>query len=371
MAYRVPLMRPYLTEGIRARVLEVLESGYWTEGPVTRELEAAFREYLGCPHALAMTSCTTGLDAALRCLEIGPGDEVLVPDFTYPATASAVLLLGASVVLVDVDPETMLVDYDALEDAVGPRTKAMIPVSIFGNPLDQERLGKLARDRSLGWIEDAACALGAAFQGERVGSQADISVFSMHPRKFITTGEGGMVTLRDPERAAWIDSFKHFGMAAATDRAGTCFEIAGTNYKLSNLLAAVGLEQMQEIDGLLERRRALAASYDRLLEGVDGVRIPRTTPEGTHSYQSYCVLVPERDRVLAEMRAAGIEAQIGTYALHQHPAFREGERVRHHGELSGSLQSFQDCLTLPLFDGLAEEQQEDVVETLRQTLQGI
>src|SRR5438552_8759005 len=137
---RIPLIRPFINQQVKDKVLEVLESGFLTEGPVTRALEQAFRDYVGCRHALAVTSCTTGLEMALRALKIGPGDEVIVPDFTYPATADVVAIVGATAVLVDVDPHTFVIDYDAAERAVTPRTRAMIPVSEFGNPLDHERL---------------------------------------------------------------------------------------------------------------------------------------------------------------------------------------------------------------------------------------
>jgi dTDP-4-amino-4,6-dideoxygalactose transaminase len=368
MAYRVPLMRPYLNDSIRKRVLSVLESGYWTEGPVTRELEVAFAEYIECRQAHAVTSCTTGLEAALRALEIGPGDEVIVPDFTYPATASVVLLVGATAVFVDVDPETMLIDYEAIEEAITPRTRALLPVSQFGNPLDYQKLRAIAERHALAIVEDAACAMGATYQGKPVGTQADISVFSLHPRKFITTGEGGMITLNDESLGTWLHSYKHFGMAVDGDRLTTHFEIPGTNYKLSNILAAIGLEQMKEIDELLARRRALAQNYHRLLDSETRVRRPVTTPGGEHSYQSYCLFVDERDRVLGQMREAGIEVQIGTYALHQHRAFARGPLVRHLGTLENSTACFESCLVLPLFDGLTQKQQEDVVAELKKAL---
>jgi perosamine synthetase len=368
---RIPLIRPYITDEVKAKVLEVLDSGYLTEGPVTRELEQAFRNHIGCRHALAVTSCTTGLEIALRAYGIGPGDEVIVPDYTYPATAAAAVIVGAKAVLVDVSPETMNIDYDAAAAAIGPRTKAIIPVSLFGNPLDYERLDALRSAHGLRIIEDAACAIGAEYRGRKVGTQADATVFSLHPRKFITTGEGGIVTTNDDTAAAWMESYKHFGMGPASERESIVFERIGTNYKLSNLNAAVGVVQMRHVDKLLSTRRRLAADYERKLAGVRGVTMPTTTAGGTHSYQSFCVLVEDRDRILATLRPNGIEVQIGSYALHHHPAFAPGALIEVHGPLTGSARAYESCLALPLFHDLTGAQQDTVVGALQEALSGV
>ncbi len=363
--YEIPLIKPLVTETLKARVLEVLESGYWTEGPVTHQFERAIADYCGAARCLATTSCTAGLEMALRCLGVGPGDEVLAPDYTYPATADVVSLVGADIVLVDVDPETMVVDYDALEAAVTRRTKAAIPVSLFGNPLDWKRLNSLKTEHGIFMIEDAACALGSSFNDHMTGSLADITVFSHHPRKFISTGEGGTVTTDNDSWADWMHSFKHFGMESRSGRLEARFVRPGANLKLSNLLAAVGLEQMSHIDELLAERRRLAAVYSELLESIPGVKTPRTTPGGKHSWQTFCVFVDERDHAMAGMRSQGIEAQIGTYSLHLHPAFAQGPGCRWAGDLSGSRSSFEHALALPLFHGMTRGEQERVAETLR------
>ena len=366
--YRIPLMKPWVTDALKQRVLDVLDSGYLTEGPVTREFERAVADYTGAAHVLAATSCTTGLELALRCLGIGPGDEVLVPDYTYPATAAVVNIAGATAVLVDVDPATLLVDYDALEAAVTDKTRAAMPVSLFGNPLDWERLNAIKERHGLFMIEDAACALGSSYRGRMTGAWGDMAVFSHHPRKFVTTGEGGTVCTNNHSWAQWMFSYKHFGLAGHNGRLGASFERIGTNFKMSNLLAAVGLEQMAHVDALLAERRRVAERYMELLADVPGVELAATTPGGEHSRQTFCVLVNDRDAVMARMRESGIEAQIGTYALHQHKAFTDNPLCRIQGDMAGSRAAFERVLALPLYHGMREEEQREVAETLAEAV---
>jgi dTDP-4-amino-4,6-dideoxygalactose transaminase len=362
--FSIPLIRPYLPPGTKERVNAVLDSGYLTEGPVTRELEAAAAAFLGTRHALAVTSATTGIEVALRALKIGPDDEVIVPDYTYPATALAVGIVGATAVIVDVDPDTMLIDYDRIEGAITPRTRAIVPVSEFGNPLDYDRLNAIRQKHELHIVEDAACAFGAAWHGRRVGTWADISVFSLHPRKFITSGEGGIITTDNREWAEWMESYKHFGMGLAESRPTASFERPGTNYKLCNILAAVALGQMQQADALLNRRRTLAANYVRMLCGRSAVKLPRATPGGVHSYQTFAVFVTDRDAAMQALRAGGIEAQIGAYALHLQPVFRKEPLYRLCGPFDGSRYAFEHCLALPLYHEIREEEQAQVVDAL-------
>jgi dTDP-4-amino-4,6-dideoxygalactose transaminase len=365
---RIPLTRPYITQEIKDKVCEVLDSGYLTEGDVTREFEESVRDYIGCEHAIAVTSCTTGLEVALRALGVGHGDEVVVPDYTYPATASVVAIVGADIVIVDVDPKTMLVDYDALESAITPRTKAIIPVSLFGNPLDYERLRGIKEKHGVYIIEDAACSIGAECKGIKVGNLADISVFSLHPRKFITTGEGGIITSNNSEWIEWMRSYKHFGMEAQESRTVTSFSRIGTNYKLSDIQAAVGLVQMRHIKPLLDQRLQLSRNYLDLLARQEHVIIPETTAHGKHSRQSFCVFVKNRDEVMHQMRETGIEVQIGTYALHMHKAFNANKNCHIAGDMSNSRYVFDHCLTLPLYDAMTAADQEYVVSQLIETL---
>ncbi|MHC1729908.1 MAG: DegT/DnrJ/EryC1/StrS family aminotransferase [Syntrophobacteraceae bacterium] len=360
---KIPLIKPYMDQEIIDSVCRVLNSGYLTEGPVTKQFEEIFRDYIGCSHSIAVTSCTTGLEMALRALNIGAGDEVIVPDYTYPATAGAVAIAGARPVIVDCRRETMLIDFDAIENALTCRTKAIIPVSLFGNPLDYDHISYLKEKYGLLVIEDAACSLGAEFKGIRAGNLADISVFSLHPRKFITTGEGGMITTNNPVWSEWMDSYKHFGMGRSDSREGTVFERIGTNYKLSNILAAVGLCQMQKIEDLLARRIELSNNYIALLKKHPKVVIPHTTRDGKHSRQSFCIQIDNRDEVMQHMRRIGIEVQIGTYSLHMHPAFNDSNS-RIVGDMGGSTHAFQHCMVLPLYHELTDADQRYIVERL-------
>ena len=365
---KIPLIKPYITEEIKAKVCEVLDSGYLTEGPVTRQFEDSIKDFTRCQYALAVCNCTVGLEMALRALGIGPGDEVIVPDYTYPATASVVQIVGAKIVIVDVDPASMLIDYEAAEKAITNRTKAIIPVSIFGNPLDYSRLWGIKKKYGLHLIEDAACALGAEYDEKHVGNLADISVFSFHPRKFITTGEGGMVTTNDPAWFEWMEAYKHFGMGAQDSRGGTRFEDIGTNYKLSNVQAAIGLGQMQQIEKLLENRRQLSDRYNEYLIDQPAVSLPAVTPKGVHSRQSYCIFVPGRDQIIETLKTKNIESQIGTYALHMHRAFNSNSNCRVTGDMPGSRYAFEHCLTLPLYNDLTGEDQQYVVSELLRCL---
>lgn len=380
MKHNIPLIKPFINEEIKQNVLGVLDSGYLTEGPVTRQFEQELAEYLGCDHLLAVTSATTGLEMALRALGIGPGDEVIVPDYTYPATASVVVLVGAKVVIVDVNKDTMLIDYNAIENAITKKTKAIIPVSLFGFPLDYHRLHQIKEKHGLLIVEDAACSIGAEFHGVKVGNQADITVFSLHPRKFITTGEGGIVCTNNKTLGEWMNSYKHFGMNMKnTAREGVQFEIIGTNYKLTNLQAAIGLGQLKHIDRLLAKRLELAENYKALLSGVDGVRMNpiletgRCTPNCAcekpaclHSYQTFTVFVENRDHIMKEMRAVGIEVQIGTYALHMHKAFQHNPQVEIKDDMQSSLWCYQHALALPLFDDLTSAQQRIIIDEIKE-----
>lgn len=366
---KIPLVKPPLDGEVKRRVALALDSGMIAEGPAVRELESLFSAYTGAPHALAVTNCTVGLELGLRALGVGPGDEVVVPAFTYPASAAAVRIVGAECVLADVDPETFILDRQAMEAALTPRTKAVMPVSLFGFPVDPA-LMEATWARGIRVIEDAACSIGAAWNGRRTGSVADVTVFSMHPRKSITTGEGGMITTGDAGLAARIDAYRHFGMTPGPTGPKTVFATIGTNAKLSDLAASAGIPQMLRFDAILSRREVLAQVYDTLLEAVPGVTRTAVPSWAVHARQSYCVLMDDRDHVWEKLRAEGIEVQIGSFALNLQPAFINDPGTRFSGSLENSSRSFARSLVLPIHHDLTLDDQQRVVERLDAILNG-
>jgi perosamine synthetase len=362
---RIWLARPRMSGDELEEVRAVLESGILTQGPKVAELEGMVAGLVGVPHAFAVTSATTALHLSLVAARIGPGDEVLVPDFTFPATANVVVQQGAVPVLVDIDLETFAVDPELLDRHVTSRTRAVIPVHPFGLPADMDRVLDVAARRRLAVIEDAACALGATVGGRPAGSVGLAGCFSFHPRKSITTGEGGMITTSDDELAGRIGLLRSHG--GVRDAGRFRFEAAGFNYRMSDILAAVGVAQMRHLDGFLAIRRRVAGWYDERLAGWEALHVPFAPGGRTHTYQSYVVLLDEaidRDRVIVAMAADGIETTIGTYALHAEPFFARtyGHRA---GDRQRSWRAFRSGLALPLHGGLTEEDVELVVERLR------
>ncbi len=364
----IPLIKPYMTDTIKQGVMDVLSSGLLTEGAVTQELEVAFSTYLGVAHTIAVTSCTTGLELAVRALQLQPGDEVIVPDYTYPATVMAVHAAGAIPVIVDVEQETGLMSPKATEAAITPKTRAMMPVSLFGCPLDYTWIHSLKEKYSLYVIEDAACSIGAECKGGKVGTLADISVFSLHPRKFITSGEGGLVTTNNDTLALWMRSYKRFGIADSSEqREGIHFVRSGTNLKLSNIHAAIALGQLKDIALLMEKRQLQVTHYRHLLEGVEGVSLPYMPLQGLHSWQTFYITVSKRDFLLQALRTKGIEVQIGTYSMHMQEAFQKQPYILR-GSFEGSRYCYEHILALPLYHDMTQAEQEYVVDTLQNLL---
>jgi perosamine synthetase len=361
----IPLIRPDLSfEEVAAGIREVLESGTLTRGPWVRRFEQAVAAYIGTRYAFATTSATTALHLALAAAGIRPGDEVLVSDFTYPATGNVVVHLGAVPVLVDSLPDSFVLDPGDLERKITPRTRAIIPVDPFGSPAPLLEVERISRDYGLALIEDAACALGASLAGRRCGAFGKGGCFSFHPRKSITTGEGGMITTDCEEFADRIGLLRNHGGRAGD--AGFEFEAAGYNYRLSEVQAVLGVAQMERLEQILAARRAVAERYGGLLKSWGDVRLPRLVPGAVSVPQSYVVILPEgvdRDGVIRSMRSAGIETTIGTYALHAQPAYA-GYGYRP-GDLPNSWSHYRRALTLPLCHDLTLEEQTQIVAHLR------
>jgi dTDP-4-amino-4,6-dideoxygalactose transaminase len=363
---RIKLIEPVIGKEEIRNVSKVLRSGWLTEGEQTSEFENRIKEYVGVKFAIAATSCTTALEMALRSLDIGPGDEVIVPDFTHPATANMVRWVGATPVLVDVDLSSYNIDPDEIEKAVTKKTRCMIPVSWGGNPLDFRPLNEIKERHKLFIVEDAACSLGAVWNGKKTGTMADITCFSFHPRKVITTGEGGMAVTDNPAYAKRLERLKKFGMVTTNEEIE--FTGEGTNYKLSDVLAAIGNAQMDKIDRIINRRIELAKNYNDLLADVDCIRPPEKRKDTRHTYQSYAIYIEKggiRDKVMKDLRKENIETQIGTYALHLQPSYKGAKRI---GNLKRAEKLYRNLLTLPICDWMKRKDQELVVSKLKSSI---
>ncbi len=345
----IRLARPDVGAEEARAVAEVLESGQLTMGPKVVELEELLADACRVRHAVVVSSGTAALHLAVLALGIGPGDEVIVPAYTFPATANVVALVGGKPVLVDVDPETMNMDAGAAAAAVTKRTKAIMAVHLFGRPA---RVEELPSEAPL--LEDAAGALGARRQGDACGGLGVLGCLSFHPRKIVTTGEGGAVTTNDEEIADGIRRMRHHGIEPRGS-----FEIAapGPNYRLADILCAVGIPQLRRLEELLAARTRIAEAYTERLEGL--VPVPGVDHGDRHGWQAYVVQLDRRDEALASLREQGIEAQIGTYALHRLSAYAD------QGPFPGADRVYERALALPFHTQLTEDELDRVVEALR------
>jgi perosamine synthetase len=337
----IRLAFPELGEAELEAVAEVLESGALTMGPKVAAFEELVAAACGVEHAVAVSNGTAALHLAVLALGIGPGEEVIVPAYTFPATANVVRLAGATAVLVDIDPDTFNLDLDRVYEAVTPRTKAVLAVHLFGRPLDWAALQEAVSPEIL-LLEDAAGALGARWQGMPCGGLATLGCLSFHPRKIVTTGEGGAVTTNDAELAGSIRRLRHHGIDSSAD-----IVAPSTNYRLADVLCAIGIPQMHRLDELLATRTRVADAYTERLRDV--VELPDAETGDTHGWQAYVVRLDRRDEALETLRAEGIEVQIGTYALHHLSAYRD------QGPFPGADAASARALALPLHSRLTDD----------------
>ena len=345
----IRLAYPDVGEAELAEIREVLESGQLTMGAKVAEFEALLADAVGVPHGVAVSSGTAALHVAVLALGLGPGDEVLVPAYTFPATANVVALCGATPVLVDVDPVTMNMDPDAAAARVTATTKAVRAVHLFGRPAPLERYPELPV------LEDAAGALGASRGGRPCGSPGALGCFSFHPRKSVTTGEGGAVTTSDDALAEAVRSLRHHGWTPSNEYVD--MPRPAYNYRLSDVLCALGIPQLRRLAELHAAYARIAEGYAERLAHLD-VTLPSTDAGDVHGWQAYVIQVDRRDEVMEGLRAQGVQCQIGTYALHRLGAYRD------QGSFPGADAAFERALALPLHPRLTDEELDRVGEAL-------
>lgn len=372
---RIPLAKPYFAPEMVEEVRRVLESGWVSQGPKVEEFEKEVADYCGARFGVAVNSCTSGLHLSLIAAGVGPGDEVVVPDFTFPATGNSVLSTGAKPVVADIDDETFAIDPDSIEKRLSGKTKCIMVVHPFGHSADLDRIAEIAEGNDLTVIEDAAPALGSEYKGKKIGGSGNMVVFSFHARKIVSTGEGGMILTSDEDMAQRLRALRSHGMmkdAWARAHSGFTlpgFEMLGYNYRLSDILAAVGLVQVRRIEALVEKRRRLADHYAKVLDDLSAtVRPPVEKPWSKHVFQSYVVTLLRdgvRDRVILGMRERGVETTIGTYSLTKLPLFQEATPC------PKGNRAFENSLTLPMYYDLTERDIDTVVRGLSGVLSDI
>ncbi|MCE5279247.1 MAG: DegT/DnrJ/EryC1/StrS family aminotransferase [Planctomycetaceae bacterium] len=372
----IPIAIPCFGDEEWQALREPLSSGWVTQGPKVAAFEKAFAQRQGAAHALACTSCTAGLHLILAAMGIGPGDEVIVPSFTWVASANAVLYCGATPVLCDVNRETFNIDIAHAASLVGPRTRAIIAVHLFGLSVDLDALAAAAPGVPL--VSDAACAVATRYKGRPIGSLGTAAAFSFHPRKIIVTGEGGMVATQDAALAGRIDSLRNHGASVSEEQRHVGpkpyilpeFNALGFNYRMTDLQGAVGLAQLSRLDGFLEERRSGAEFYRRELASLGWLRTPSQEQSREHGWQAYVCYVDEaksplsRDRILEAMQAQGIGGRPGTHAVHM-----LGLYARQFGYTVDSLPAARDCyrysLAIPLHNRMTMDDYRYVADALK------
>ncbi|MGI8761723.1 MAG: DegT/DnrJ/EryC1/StrS family aminotransferase [Jatrophihabitantaceae bacterium] len=369
MQETIALGQPTLGAEELAAVGEVLKSGWVAgQGPVGRAFEQRFAQLCGTRGALSVNNCTAALHLAVLALGAGPGDEVIVGDYTFPATGHAVLYTGAKPVFADVRPDIWSADPAAVEAAVTPRTVGIIGVDVAGQPADYDEFRAIAERHGLWLLEDAACSAGASYKGRPAGSLADAACFSFHGRKGITCGEGGAITSDDEKLLARTRKQHFFGIESAFARAGSddlpvpVFDEIGWNYKLSEIAAAVVSAQLGKLPDLLATRRHVAGRYAELLGDLDEVQVPIELPDRRSVWQSYILTLAagvDRGRVAAALRANGVQCNIGTYASHLQPVYGGGF------DCPTSAELFARHLAIPMHANLTDAQIETVAKAVR------
>jgi dTDP-4-amino-4,6-dideoxygalactose transaminase len=368
----IPVMRPWLGDEEAAAAAAAVASGWVAQGPRVAEFEQAFAAAVGVDHAVAVSSCTAALHLSLIAAGIGPGDEVIVPSLSFIATTNAVRYVGAQPVFADVDHATQNLITATVEPHLTRRTRAVILVDQAGVPADLDAIHALCSPRGIRVIEDAACAAGSTYRGRPVGAASVLAAFSFHPRKLLTTGEGGMVTTSDGSMATRIRRLREHGMdVSAADRHRSRQPViehyteVGFNFRMTDVQAAIGLVQLRKLERQIARRRELAQRYRHLLSGIPGLRTIEDPAYGSTNYQSFWILLPDdspvsRDKLLNLLAREGVSARRGIMAAHLESAYSDHP----HGPLPVTEMLTARSLILPLFHEMTEAEQDVVVSVV-------
>ena len=368
---QVPFAKPKFFGGEAEALAEVIASGWVSQGPRVQAFERAFAERVGAGHAIATTNCTTALHLALYASGVGPGDEVIVPSLSFIATANAVWHCGATPVFADVEPLTYNLDPVAAERAITPRTKAIMPVHQLGLPADMDAFFAIGERHGVKIIEDAACAIGATYKGRPIGSLESPACFSLHPRKVITSGEGGMITTNDAALADRLRKLRQHAMDLsdlarhnAKDIVFEGYPERGWNTRMTDMQAALGLCQLQALDEILAERKRQADRYTAALASIPLLEPPYEPDYAVRTWQSYAVRVSpsapvDRTELMRRLLHDGVATRRGVMAIHHEPAYAGTDLLLPHTEAAA-----RDSLMLPLFPGLGDEAQDYVIERL-------
>ena len=372
---QIPYGRQTIEDEDIATVAEALRSGWLTTGPLVDAFERAFADYCGAPYGVAVNSGTAALHCAMRALQVGPGDEVIVPAITFAASANCAAYQGATPVFAEVDPKTLLLDPQDAAARITPRTKAIVAVDYAGQPADWDEIDALAKHHGLATVADACHSPGGSYKGRPVGTLGDISGFSFHPVKHLTTGEGGMSLTADKGYADAMRRFRNHGIDSdhrqRAEKGAFAYDLKelGYNYRLSDIQCALGLSQLKRLARWVERRREIAAGYDKALAGINFVRPLAAMPDRVHAYHLYVVELDiealgfDRAEAFQRMRAAGIGVNVHYGPVHLMSFYRERFGCRD-GQLPISERMSQRILTLPVYPTMTEDNQARVVEAL-------
>ena len=371
----IPYGKQHIDEDDIKAVVEVLRSDWLTTGPKVTEFEETFAQYVGAKHAVAVSSGTAALHAAIYAIGIGPGDEVIVPPITFAASANCVVYQGGTPVFADVDPETLLIDPLQVESKITPRTKAIIAVDYTGHPCDYDSLRSIAKQNGIALVADACHALGAKYKGRNVGSLADLTVFSFHPVKHITTGEGGMITTDDPELAGRMRLFRSHGIttdARQREKQSSWFyEMVdlGYNYRMADFQCALGISQLRKLPKFLKRRREIAARYDEAFASLSGINPLVVRYDSLHAYHLYVIRIDSkvlginRTAFFTNLRGKGIGVNVHYIPVHLHPFYRDKFNTGP-GLCPVAEAAYEQIISIPMFPRMPDSDIEAVVEAI-------